>query len=272
MSVDVAMIGRMITSSPPPDPGRAEWRWILGGVTAVVVALLLGESARTSEGAVRAALVAGQTLSTGLAFAIPQLRQWRASRAEASAEEREIEARVETRMAINDALDPVLRLLGRITATRDARARDTMAAQAVTLVLATASEFIGPPRSRACWFRLEPGPPRRLLPVEHAGRAGQPITMFVSGSTAGDAALSLVLGDDALRCEDVASAPPPGWSLQRDPDYRTFIAVAVAGADEAFGMLTLDALEPGTLSADDEGLLRLMAGLLALALSQRADR
>jgi len=245
----------------------AEWRWIGAGVASVVLALLLGELARSTDGGARVPLVLGQTTFTGLAFAVPQLRQWRASRAEESAEEREIEARVETRMAVNDALDPVLQLLARITATPDAATRRILAAQTVTLVLATASEFIGPPRSRACWFHLDGGPPPQLVPTEHAGRAGPPTTRFVAGTTAGDAALELVTTGGALRCDDVATAPPPGWSLERDPDYRSFVAVSVRGQETGFGMLTLDALEPGALSADDEGLLRLMSGLLALALA-----
>jgi len=261
------MIGPMTRST-----ATAEWRWIGAGVGAVVLALLLGESARATDGAGRAALVSGQTLFTGLAFAVPQVRQWRASRAEASAEEREIEARVETRMAINDALDPVLQLLGRMAAARDRAERDIVAAQAVTLVLATASEFIGPARSRACWFHLDPGPPRRLLPTEHAGRAGSPSTLFTEGTVAGDAALALVLAGDALRCDDVERTPPPGWALDREPGYRTFVAVSVASEGEAFGMLTLDALQPDVLTADDEGLLRLMAALLALALDLRTHR
>lgn len=244
---------------------RAEALWLAFGILFVVAALVLGEAARAAGGG-RAGLVAAQATCTAMAFAVPQLRQWRSSRAEASAEEREIEARVETRMAINDALDPVLRMVGRSVAEPDREVRERLAAQTVSLVLKTASEFIGPDRSRACWFRLDAGPPGRLVPEEHAGRAGPPATHFVEGSIAGDAAIALVLSDGALRCEDVATDPPAGWSLDRDPAYRTFVAVATVGDGAAYGMLTLDALEPGSLSADDEGLLRLVSGVLSLAM------
>ncbi len=44
-------------------------------------------------------------------------------------------------------------------------------------------------------------------------------------------------------------------------------ATPVTAGDVAYGMLTLDALEPGSLSADGARLLRLMAGALAVALS-----
>lgn len=246
--------------------GRAEALWIALGVLLVVASLATGEAARTAADGSRVALVGLQALCTATAFAIPQLRQYRQSRAEATAEEREVEARVETRIAINDALDPVLRLLGRLAVDPDPQARSAMAAQAVSLVLKTASEFIGPERARACWFRLEPGPPQRLVPTEHAGRAGGPSTVFLAGTVAGDAAIELVARGGALRCEDVVADPPPGWGLDADPAYATFLAVATRGEDAAFGMLTLDALEAGTLSTDDEGLLRLMSDVLALAL------
>lgn len=112
-------------------------------------------------------------------------------------------------MAIDDALDPVLRMVARSVAEPGPEVRERLAAQTVSLVLMTASEFIGPDRSRACWYRLDAGPPGRLVPVEHAGRAGPPTTHVVEGSIAGDAAIDLVLTDGALRCEDVLSAPPP---------------------------------------------------------------
>ena len=49
------------------------------------------------------------------------------------------------------------------------------------------------------------------------------------------------------------------------PRART-VGPVIAG-DTAYGMLTLDALEPGDLSMEDKGLLRLMGGILAVALS-----
>ncbi|GGF46458.1 hypothetical protein GCM10011519_20530 [Marmoricola endophyticus] len=63
--------------------------------------------------------------------------------------------------------------------------------------------------------------------------------------------------------------PPTGWDTDKDRDYRAFISVAVIAGDTALGMLTLDAVEPGSLDDDDMGLLRLMAGLLAVALGSR---
>ena len=94
-----------------------------------------------------------------------------------------------------------------------------------------------------------------------------PTTTFTAGTPAGDAAIGLVLSDEDLLCEDLESAPPLGWDLSKERDYRTFISVSVIAGDIAYGMLTLDAVEPGTLDVEDKALLRLMAGVLAVALS-----
>jgi hypothetical protein len=233
----------------------------------VVLSPVTAALARSASGGWFAFLVVAQAVATGVGFLIPQWRQIVASRSEATAEEREIEVRVETRVAMNDALDPILRLLGNLALEGDEVVRNQMRAQAIPLVLKTAAEFIGPDRSRACWFKLEPGPPRRLEPTDFAGRAGSPSTTFTAGSPAGDAAIGMVLADEDRLCEDIETAPPPGWDSTKERDYRTFISVSVIAGDTAYGMLTLDALDAGTLDAEDKGLLRLMAGVLAVALA-----
>lgn len=246
--------------------GKA-WRWIVAALVFVALSPVAAIALRSATGGRFVFWVVVQVLATAAAFLIPQWRQVVASRSEATAEEREIEVRVETRVAMNDALDPILRLLGNLALEGDEVVRNQMRAQAIPLVLKTAAEFIGPDRSRACWFKLEPGPPERLDPVESVGRAGSPSTTFVKGTPAGDAAIGMVLADEDRLCEDITTAPPPGWDSSKDRDYRTFISVSVIAGDTAYGMLTLDALEPDTLDVEDMGLLRLMAGVLAVALS-----
>ena len=121
-------------------------------------------------------------------------------------------------MAINDALDPILRLLGNLALEADVVTRNQLRAQAIPLVLKTAAEFIGPDRARACWFKLEAGPPARLVPTDFAGRAGSPTTTFVAGTPAGDAAIGMVLADEDRLCEDIVADPPPGWDSTKDRD------------------------------------------------------
>ncbi len=49
--------------------------------------------------------------------------------------------------------------------------------------------------------------------------------------------------------------------------YKSFAAVPVAAGQNAFGMLMVDALEPGGIRRTDVPLIRLLAGLLADALA-----
>ena len=249
------------------DADGKAWVWVVAGLFCVLVSAATAILFRSTSGGTRVVLIVVQIVATGLAFLIPQARQVIASRSGATAEEREIEARVETRVAMNDALDPILRLLGNLALETDEIARNQMRAQTIPLVLKTAAEFIGPDRSRACWFRLAPGPPTQLIPEDFAGRAGSPTTTFVEGTSAGDAAIDMVLADKDHLCEDIVTDPPPGWDSTKERDYRSFVSVSVIAGDTAFGMLTLDAVEPNALDADDLGLLRLMAGVLAVAMA-----
>lgn len=242
-------------------------QWILAALVFVVLSPVAAFAIRSASGGWLAFWVIAQVAATGVAFLIPQWRQVVASRSEATAEEREDEVRVETRVALNDALDPILRLLGNLALEQEPQRHGEFQAQAVPLVLATAAEFIGPARSRACWFKLEKGPPVSLVPTDSVGRAGSPTTTFKAGTKSGDAAIGMVLADEDRLCRDIESEPPPGWDSTKQRDYRTFVSVSVIAGDIAHGMLTLDAVEPDTLTVEDKALLRLMAGMLAVALS-----
>lgn len=246
--------------------GRA-WPWVLLALICVVIAPVAGVAANATTGKKAATLFVVQFVATGLAFLIPQVRQVRAERREVTAEEREIDARAETRLAMNDALEPVITLLGNLAVEPRKAERDKMKEKAITLVLTTAADLIGPERSRACWFRLDEGPPKQLVPAEHVGRAGSSTTTFVEGTPSGDAAIGMVLDDGDRLCEDIKTDPPPGWDSSKQRDYRTFISVSCIAGNSAYGMLTLDAPDPGDLTGEDKGLLRLMAGVLAAALS-----
>jgi hypothetical protein len=264
------MSGVLPPNEPPAGQQRPlRWPWAVPAVVFVVLSPLAAAFTRDAGGARLVFWIVVQVVATGLAWLIPQLGQWRAEGRQKSAEEREFEARVQTFLRMNDALDPILRLLGDLAVEPRAAERDKLRAQAVTVVLMSATQLIGPERARACWFRLEEGPPKRLVPTDAFGRAGSASTTFEEGTRAGDAAIGMVLHDEDRICEDIDTDPPPGWDAEKERDYRTFVSVSVIAGDTAYGMLTLDALEPGDLTKDDMRLLRLMAGALAVALSIR---
>lgn len=237
--------------------------------TMVVLASVAAVGARSSSGAWFTVWVSSQIVTTGLAWLIPEVSRILAGRRERSAEEREEEARADTRIAMNDALDPVVRLLGQITVEYAPTPRTALRAKSVPFVLNSAVQLIGPDRARACWFEITDGPPVALLPVDAVGRSGVPRTRFEDGTAHGNAALAMVRENAARICQDVALDPPPGWDPGALHDYRTFISVSVIAGDVAYGMLSLDSLEPGDLTVDDMKFLRLLAGLLAVALEPR---
>jgi GAF domain-containing protein len=254
---------------PEPAMQPREGRWLALAAACVVASPAAAYAAQQSEGSRVWLFLAIQLLVTGLAFLIPQSRQIAAKRREKSAEQRELEARAETRAAVNDALDPILRQLGEISAERSKPARERLIAQAIPFVLYAASNLIGSERSRACWFELTDDIPPQLVPKHATGRTGEPTTTFEPGTAAGDAAINMVLAGENLLCENIDTEPPPGWDSSKERDYKTFISVTVAAADTAFGMLTLDALEAGDLTNDDLRMLGLLGSTLAAALAQR---
>jgi transcriptional regulator with GAF, ATPase, and Fis domain len=68
--------------------------------------------------------------------------------------------------------------------------------------------------------------------------------------------LKRIAGEDASR-----------FPLDRDCNYRTYISVPVATSTEVFGLLTLDALNPGELRPQHEKEMLLLAQLLGIALA-----
>ena len=260
-----------VPTAAPAAPGGEvrEWPYLAVALACVVASPGAAIAAQQSAGGTRAALYGLQLVVTGMAFLIPQWRQLAARRGEETAEEREIEARADTRATVNDALDPVLRQLASISVERSKPARQKLIEQVIPFVLEAASKLIGSERSRSCWFELTDGPRPRLVPILHAGRSGTPTTTFEPGTPAGDAAIGMVLSGRDLMCEDIRTAPPPGWDASKPRDYQAFISVSVIAGDTAYGMLTLDALEAGDLTRDDLHLLGLMSSALAAALAQR---
>lgn len=250
------------------DEPRA-WPWVAFALVFVVLSPVASMLTRDSTGRTSLAWVVVQALSTAAAFLVPQMRQIRSEQRQAKAEESEFDTRVEVKLALNDALEPVVRLLGEIAQEPKRGPRDQLRAQAVPLVLTTAAGLTGEDRVRACWFALDPGPPGRLEPQESLGRAGPVTTVFTAGTPAGDAALELVTENRPLRLDALAETSEELWRLDDEAGYESLLVVPVTVANVAFGMLTLDALEPGTFDDDDAALLRLMAGLLGTALSIR---
>jgi hypothetical protein len=193
--------------------------------------------------------------------------QGRAASKQVQAQEHaEAEALADARLALNDALEPVVRALATIADTPSVRERRQLVSQAVVTVLHAVTQ-IGPPRTRACWFEFRPGPPQQLVSeAGHAiGRSGRTTSVFREGTPAGNAALQIVRDGSVLVCEDVGAEPPPGWDRSKQRDYRTFASAGARAGARPLGMLTMDAPEPGSIKPDDVEWLKVLASALAAA-------
>jgi GAF domain-containing protein len=184
-----------------------------------------------------------------------------------AAEQVAISAAVEMRVTMNDALDPIVRQLGRIATTDNRHDRAALQSATIPMILDSAAHLIDAERVRANWFRLAEGKSRRLVPEQYAGRADEPVTPFSEGTVEGDAAFAMIRHNQHLLYTDIEQDAPPGWQRPIHRDYRSFLAVPVAAGQTAYGMLTVDSVDVAGVTETEVPLVRLLAGLLAGALA-----
>lgn len=237
---------------------------------AAIATAVLMQFVRSPDGVVRTWVLVGAVVGVVVTAIVPSVTALRAKRAERSAEERETRVRIESRVEMNQALDPIVRKLGELSVAARKTDRNSIRAQVMSLAVSAASQIVCPkPDVRACFFEFQEGSPKKLVPTEHhVGRIGTTRSTFIEGTPDGDAAIGMVESNGDRLCRDVQEEPPPGWNSKKR-DYRSFISVAVVAGDTAYGMLTVDAPESGSLTVDDVNVLRVLAGLLAAAMDSR---
>jgi hypothetical protein len=250
----------------PVDWAIGQWRWLVPvTVAAATFAWVVGLVAGRAHGAERIVLIVSGAVLTAIAAGTPLWQQRRATEARADAVTAARAARAAMRIALEDALDPFVHLVGRLAEARGSdKAR--LRGEAIQLAVTTVAALAGAERIRVCFFILDEGPPRRLHAERFAGRAGAPTTNFVEGTGAGDAALRMINRPSWTYFEDTAIETPRFW-WDTERTYRTVLAGPVGTPDKVVGLLTLDALGPGELAQVDLTLVRLLADLLATAIS-----
>lgn len=238
-------------------------------VTAATAAWVVSAVVNDLHGPALVASLVGGGLLTVAAVGLPMLGERRAAVRARTAEQIAEDASVRMQLVVDDALEPLVYLIGRITDQHRrglGRDRDLqrLQGQAMSVVLVAAAEVLGAERLRSCFFALDG--PDRLRPTAFHGRAEQPRTTFERGTPLGDVALELLRERTDLFCPDVTAGTPPGWQ-PGGHDYRTFLAVPVATEARSFGILTIDGVRVGDLTADDLAAARVFARLLAVALN-----
>ena len=209
----------------------------------------------------------GAVAASVTAAGVPAYEQIRKERLRAQAQRAAVDAAVAMQVTMNDALDPIVRQLGRVATAGGRREREALQEGMVAMVVDSAAHLAGSGRVRASVVRFGPGTPRVLVPAQYGGRVDDQLEPITEGTVEGDLVFGMIRHNQHLFCPDLDAEPPAGWRLTAPQTYRSFAAVPVAAGQNAFGMLMVDALEPGGIRRTDVPLIRLLAGLLADALA-----
>jgi GAF domain-containing protein len=209
----------------------------------------------------------GAVAASVTAAGVPAYEQIRKEQLRARAQQAAVDTAVAMRVTMNDALDPIVRQLGRVAAATGRRDREALAAAAVPMALDSAAHLVGAGRIRACLFLVAPGTPDVLVPDQYSGRVDDPLEPIPEGTAQGDLVFSMIRHNQHLFCPDAAASLPPGWQVTAGQTYQSFAAVPVAAGHNAFGMLMVDALEKEGIRRADVPLIRLLGGLVAVALA-----
>src|SRR6516164_4137112 len=162
----------------------------------------------------------GAVLASVTAAGVPAYEQARKERLRARAQRAAVDAAVAMQVTMNDALDPIVRQLGRVvTATRHDRA--PLAEAAVPMVLDSAAHLAGTGRVRACLFRFAPGTPMMLVPAQYSGRVDDPLEAITEGTAEGDLVFGMIRHNQHL-LPDLDASPPQGWRITAPQTYKSF--------------------------------------------------
>lgn len=209
----------------------------------------------------------GAVAASVAAAGVPAYEQVRKEQQRTRAQQAAVDSAVAMRVTMNDALDPIVRHLGRLAAATGARERQALAAAVVPMALDSAAHLVGSGRVRACLYLVRPGRPDLLAPDQYSGRVDDPLEPIAEGTPEGDLVFSMIRHNQHLFCPDAAVSAPPGWQVTPPQSYQSFAAVPVAAGQNAFGMLMVDALEKDGIRRADVPLIRLLGGLIAVALA-----
>ncbi len=174
------------------------------------------------------------------------------------------DTRAETLLDLGYTLVPLQRELSRFAASKAPERRRQKSGLEQAILSAATSVGLEEHKLRSCYFKLEEiDDLRQLRHHKSVGRATEAKAAFVEGTPEGNAALSMLDRGGHLFCRDVTNDPPPGWVRSERGDYLTFISVPVVAGKTIFGMLTLDAVEIGSLTDEDVHMVAVLGFMLA---------
>jgi GAF domain-containing protein len=248
------------------SPGTRVYLTTAISLAAVALATWSGTQAHASTPG-RAWWTLGAVAASVTAAGVPAYEQIRKERMRVTAQQAAVDAEVAMLVTMNDTLDPIVRQLGRAAAAAGRREQEAARQVVIPMVLDSAADLAGHGRVRASLWQFEPGAPRVLAPAQYTGRVDDPLGPIAEGTAAGDVVFGMIQHNQHLFCPDLDADPLPGWPVTAPQTYRSFAAVPVAAGQNAFGMLMVDTLERDGIRRADVPLIRLLGGLLAVALA-----
>lgn len=183
-------------------------------------------------------------------------------------------SRVDRTVEINNVLAPLAKALARAAAADGIKRR--RAASVAFLVNATSSCVGLTPAKlcRATFYSTSGEPGNRVFePWETVGRSDPPFSRFREDDDGEGAEVWRVAKKGDYRfVQDTAHEDIPHFDRTRPRKYRTFITMPVMFDDAPVGLLTLNAPQPGDLTADDVESMRFIADLAATAIGMAGGK
>lgn len=247
-------------------------RWRIGaavagavGALAYLAQILVGFNPGTG---LKIALTVGGTLLLFFSVALPNLQVAQEARARKAALATANEAVAEYDIKVHKVLVPLSGLLAQVISASTEDERHARKERLKQFVIDSALDNMQGIEARSCFYAVHPNPGRKLvLDGTWRGRGTRPRQEFRPGDDAGNEALRILDARETKFVRDTDEHPPPGWS--QDRDYKTYIQVAVASGDKTFGLLCVDAVDPGDLTDIDRRHVELLAQFLSCALGAK---
>jgi hypothetical protein len=238
---------------------RGGWFWtvVVLGVSLAALGFLGGVFGGRAETDAERVWLVGGVIALCAAAALPFLRDW-AQRADTADEAGRL------RVALRHALQPLAEQVAAMPAMTPAKREQHLDVVAQTAVGALHLVLDGVEDRRTVVYRLLEVATDTYDMSQMAFFGRNRPQPFIHGTPRGDSAVALALRAGTRFEPDIGTNPPPQYGGSGE-GYRTFIAASIHSQTDAWGMITVDAPEPGALVPSDAHVVEVVADLLAIA-------
>jgi GAF domain-containing protein len=210
----------------------------------------------------------GGTVATIIALLLPARQTWVEVRGREDAEQLAKAAVANYQLALRSVLLPLTDIFDRIVTAPDEISQGEAKGAAKQAIVHSVVQFTAVPGARSCYFDYECNDhTRKLVCRIYAGRDAKPRTEFSSSDPDHREVFKLLENRQPELKENITLEDSSRFPPDRNYNYKTYISVPVATSAEIFGLLTLDALDPGTLLPQHKKEMLLLAQLLGIALA-----